>query len=56
MARLLGICMLVLASASTAFGQTNGGVEVIPVPEPGVTALLMAAGAYALARVRRTRD
>lgn len=68
MIRVLGVCLLVLASASAAYGNSwNGGFlnggsggntngAVVTVPEPGLTALLLAAGAYGLARARRRRD
>jgi len=60
MARILGIALLVLAASTATFAQpnnggstTNGGVSV---PEPTLMAMLLAGGAYGLARARRNRQ
>lgn len=58
MARILGIALLVLTVSSVAFAQRNGGNVTnggVPVPEPTLVALLMAGGAYGIARARGTR-
>lgn len=58
MARILGIALLVLAASSAAFANNGGNVANggVSVPEPTLMALLLAGGAYGVARARRNRQ